>query len=122
MRIRIELCEKVACRRKRPYREPARAQQPRGRRKKGRVVIDKLNCRCGRAHFAAISSAIGNVKRNVAPPLLLFSAQNRPPCASMIVRETGKPMPIPFGLVVKKGSKTWASLSAGKALPVSLTA
>ena len=31
----------------------------------------------------------------------------------MIVREIGKPMPMPFGLVVKKESKMCASLSAG---------
>ena len=121
-RIGIALREKVARRRKRLHRKPARPQEARGRSEKGRIVIDNVNGGCGYTHPAAASSAIGNVKRNAAPPPLLFSAQSRPPCASTIVREIGRPMPIPFGLVVKNGSKTCASLSAGMPWPVSLTA
>lgn len=46
-----------------------------------------------------------------------------PPCSSMIFRVTVKPRPVPcpVGFVVKKGSKTRESFSAGIPVPVSFT-
>ena len=75
----------------------------------------------GHVRTAALSSAIGSVKRNAAPPPFLFSAHSRPLCASTIVREIARPIPMPFGLVVKNGSKIRASLSAGMPCPASPT-
>ena len=67
-----------ARRRKRPHREPARPQQPRGRGEKGRIVVDDVNGGFGRGHCAAASSAIGSVKRNAAPPLALVLCPEPP--------------------------------------------
>ncbi len=44
-----------------------------------------------------------SVKRKIVPPPGLGSTQSRPPCASMMVREIDRPMPMPSGLVVTKG-------------------
>jgi hypothetical protein len=49
--------------------------------------------------------AAGSVNLNVAPPLAFDEAHSFPPWASMIERLIGNPIPIPPGLVVKKGSK-----------------
>ena len=38
----------------------------------------------------------------------------------MMVREIDKPMPMPFGLVVKNGSKIFSSSLAGMPRPLSL--
>jgi hypothetical protein len=45
------------------------------------------------------------VTLNLAPPSGLFSAQSRPPWASTTERDTAKPIPMPFSLVVIKASK-----------------
>ena len=47
--------------------------------------------------------ATGTVKWNRLPPSGLGSTHSRPPCASMMVRHTDRPMPMPSGLVVTKG-------------------
>jgi hypothetical protein len=48
---------------------------------------------------------IGRVKLKVAPPPLLVLAHNRPPCESTMERLMANPMPLPWGLVVKKAEK-----------------
>src|ERR1700722_15600017 len=42
----------------------------------------------------------GRVKRNTLPPPTFRSPHRRPPCASTMVRQTDKPIPMPSGLVV----------------------
>src|ERR1700685_313777 len=50
----------------------------------------------------------GIVSVNFAPKSGLFSARNCPSCASIIERETAKPIPMPFSLVVTKASKIFS--------------
>jgi hypothetical protein len=61
--------------------------------------------------YAFGTETSGSLKRNVAPPPVRFSAHIRPPWASTIVRAMDKPIPMPFGFVVKNGSNTSFSLS-----------
>src|ERR1700722_6690173 len=55
----------------------------------------------------------GGERRNTAPPPVWFSAQICPLWARTMVRAMESPMPMPFFLVVKNGSKTSLSLSCG---------
>ena len=61
----------------------------------------------------------GIVKTIFAPKSGLFSARNSPSCASMIERETAKPIPMPFSFVVTKASKVWVM---GKRIAEKMTA
>jgi hypothetical protein len=54
------------------------------------------------------------MKKKVAPWSALFSAQSRPPWASMIDRLIENPIPKPSRLVVKKGWNILSSLSLVK--------
>ena len=54
--------------------------------------------------FGAYPSVHFAVKRTTAPPPLAFSAQMRPPCASMIERQIASPSPSPLHLLVTRGS------------------
>ena len=56
------------------------------------------------AHYFA--SPLGTVKWKAVPPALRGSNQMRPPCASMIVRQMERPIPIPFCFDVMKGWKS----------------
>ena len=56
---------------------------------------------------------IGNLIRNTAPAPGSFAAKICPSCASTMVRAIDNPMPMPSALVVKNGSNTSFSLSAG---------
>ena len=56
-----------------------------------------------------------------APRGSFFSAQSLPPCASMIDRLIGNPIPMPCGLVVKKGANNLSACSASIPGPVSFT-
>src|SRR5882724_2315299 len=49
-----------------------------------------------------VSAAVGKVKWNVAPRPLFAVAHKRPPCDSTMERLIANPMPLPWGLVVKK--------------------
>lgn len=49
--------------------------------------------------------------KRASPSLELFSARILPPCASMIEREIGNPIPIPASLVEKKLSKRRGSVA-----------
>src|SRR4249920_3339848 len=62
--------------------------------------------------------------RNVVPCVSSLSTEMRPPLFSMMpyTVESPKPVPLPCCLVVKKGSKIWACVSASIPQPVSLTA
>src|SRR6202008_4541637 len=55
----------------------------------------------------------GRLTEKAPPPLGRGSAQMRPRCSSTIVRAIERPTPIPCSLVVKNGSNTRASRSAG---------
>ena len=54
----------------------------------------------------SVPNAWRSVKRKVVPSWPASSNQRRPPCASMIVRDSANPMPVPSDLVVKKGLKS----------------
>ena len=59
------------------------------------------------------ASSIDN--RNVAMqpgPLFLFSSKSAPPCASAIWRERTRPIPDPWGFVVKNGTNKFALLGS----------
>src|SRR5450755_583230 len=114
------LAEKLIRRRKRLHRVSRRAQEACDRHQKRRIVIDDRYDRPGFTHNAVLST-VGNVNRNVAPSVALFSAQMRPPCASIMVRETDSPIPMPLAFVVKNGSKMSPSSTEGIPGPVSLT-
>jgi hypothetical protein len=62
------------------------------------VVVHDEDHRRGVGHVARVGGR-GRRKRNTAP-CPLFSAQIRPPCASMIDRAMASPMPMPAFLVV----------------------
>src|SRR5262249_57762101 len=58
----------------------------------------------GGACDAGHCTAVGSVIWNVAPaPSRLLARERLPPWASTIDRAMARPMPIPVGLVVKKG-------------------
>ena len=74
-RVRAALGKKFPSRPKRLHRKAARPQHSgRGGQIRGVVVHEEDS----RGH-AAPPSATGSVKRNVAPPSALFSAQSLPP-------------------------------------------
>src|SRR5262249_49851168 len=79
----------------------------------GRSVPIRFASYIWRRLHGASGGSIGNVKMNVAPRDLLFSAHNRPPCDSTIERQMANPMPIPCSFVVKKGS----NILSGKSMP-----
>ena len=54
-----------------------------------------------------------NMTRNTAPASGALTADTCPLCACTMVRAMESPMPIPSALVVKNGSNTSFSLSAG---------
>ena len=49
--------------------------------------------------------ANASVKVTVAPCVSLLAVHRQPPCDPMIERQMASPMPSPFWLVVKNGSK-----------------
>ena len=61
----------------------------------------------------------GQARQNVAPPSGLLTAQSRPPCAATIERQIVSPSPRPCSLVVKNGSNSRSTASAGMPLPQS---
>ena len=67
-----------------------------------------------------MASSTGKVNWKVAPRSGLPVAHN-PRCASIIERLSDRPMPVPWGFVVKNGSKTLSARSGGNPMPVSLT-
>jgi hypothetical protein len=52
------------------------------------------------SNYDVISGQAGTVNSKMAPWGTFAFAHNRPPCASMIERQMGSPIPKPFGLVV----------------------
>jgi len=59
------------------------------------------------------SSTFDTVNRKTAPHGTPGDAQSCPPCAVMIDRQIDSPMPMPWGLVVKKGSKMQMCIDGG---------
>src|ERR1700688_1033720 len=70
--------------------------------------------------FAVMASSTGKVNWKVAPRSGLPVA-HKPRCASIIERLSDRPMPVPWGFVVKNGSKTLSARSEGNPMPASLT-
>jgi hypothetical protein len=73
------------------------------------------------ADQAVTPGVTGTVKWKTAPRGLFGHAHKRPPCDSTILRLSGRPMPVPSGLVVKNASKMRSAPSAGSPMPESLT-
>ena len=48
-------------------------------------------------------------------------SRSEPPCSTTIFRAMASPRPVPFSLVVKKGSKIWSRLASGTPGPSSFT-
>src|SRR5262245_64523568 len=70
--------------------------------------LQRLRPRGADDGYAAGARSSSRVKRKVLPWSALRAAHRRPPWASMIERLIERPMPRPFGLVLKKGLKTSA--------------
>ena len=75
----------------------------------------------GPASCAGLAHDLFTFVQECAPPSGEFSAQSFPPCAMTIVRETDSPMPMPEGLVEKKGSKIRAITAGSMPAPESRT-
>src|SRR5205085_11403923 len=75
----------------------------------------------GSPPLVAAGSA-GRLSSKIDPRSVRLRAEIRPPCASTIVRQIASPIPMPFGLRVKKGSKTRCKSARGTPGPVSYTA
>ena len=63
----------------------------------------------------------GSVNSSTAPAGCRGDARNSPPCPSMIERHSGRPIPVPSSLVVKKVSKMRSACPASKPTPESST-
>src|SRR5260370_10396592 len=61
------------------------------------------------------------VNRKIAPHGTPGDPQSCPPCAVMIDRQIDSPMPMPWGLVVKNGSKMRSAVAGSSPGPVSAT-
>src|SRR3989442_7497530 len=98
-----------------------RFQQPLdGRTHSGIVINDEhRGCACGYHSFA--STLVGRVKQKLAPRGELSAAHKRPPCDSTMERLMRSPMPVPWGLVVKKALKICAACCRGSPTPLSVT-
>ena len=90
----------------------ARAKQPGEGVADGLVVVDDMG---DGAHAA------GSVKRKMLPPGGLASTHMRPLWDSTIERQILSPMPMPSGLVEKKGSNSLSVASWAMPLPRSVT-
>src|SRR5262245_40733445 len=69
--------------------------------------------------FSQFDPSRGNVTSNFAPPAILSETVIFPPFRSTNFFVSDKPMPVPSGLVVKKGEKILSLLSTGIPSPVS---
>jgi len=79
---------------------------PRGRLEIGHVLASRF------AGGASSDCTAGRLNRNIAPGAPFApSAHTLPPCASMMVRQTASPIPMPPGLVVKNASNSRLALS-----------
>src|SRR4051794_31507680 len=85
-------------------------QQPNDGFPKVCVVVDDIYCRTV-CHAESPPFARGRQKRKTAPPASPFPPQIEPLCASMIVRHSDNPTPMPSSFVVKKASKTRSRFS-----------
>ncbi len=73
-------------------------------------------------NYCEAAPCVGNKMENRAPfPLARLRAEICPPCASMIERQIGSPMPMPVDFVVKKLSNKCCSASFEMPGPVSST-
>src|SRR3954465_15245142 len=117
-RLAGELREQFSARGVARHLVASRGEQARQRARIRAIVVDHADDRL--AHPPA--AATGSVKRKVAPESRLFCAHSRPPCASVMVRETARPMPRPFALVVTKGSNTRGRMAGAMPWPESATA
>ena len=85
-----------------PHLEAAGLEREADRAAHRFIVVDNMNeTRFLTAHFFA--SPLGTVKWKAVPPVVRGSNQMRPPCASMIVRQIERPIPMPFCFDVMNG-------------------
>src|SRR5215208_3748157 len=93
-------------------------QQPNDGFPKICVVVDDIYC-SPICHGECPPFARGRQKRKTAPPASPFPPQIEPLCASMIVRHSDNPTPMPSSFVVKKGSKIRSTFSLAMPAPES---
>jgi hypothetical protein len=67
------------------------------------------------------ASPLGKVKWKAVPPFVPGSNHMRPPCASTIVLQIDRPMPIPLCFEVTNGWKSWGEMDSLIPEPVSST-
>src|SRR5262245_468522 len=114
--------EELASGRERLHPVAIRSQQSRQAATDRQVVIDHENGGLALRHAGpprSESLAMGRSNSTVAPRWRLLNTRTTPPWASMIERAIESPMPIPAGLVVKKGSKTTFWVPSRKPVPES---
>ena len=118
--IRTLALDELGCRSKRSHGETGRVEQIRNGVANQGIVVDHEHDAVRIAH--SLGAVTGKAKWNTAPRGWFLAAHSRPPCASMIDRQIGSPIPIPCGLVVKKGANNRsACLPASIPGPVSST-
>src|SRR5258708_9764344 len=108
-RRRVEVLEERLRGFERAAGKAVRLEQPRERVAQRLLVVDDVD-----------HGATGSHRWN-ATPSSMRSNQSRPPCACTMVWQIERPMPIPSGLVVKKGAKTFSESSAAMPAPKSRT-
>src|SRR5579883_307606 len=102
------------------YLVAGRAQLASDRRPERGIVVDDVDGSSGHVALPLSAETRGRLRLKTAPPPGRCSAQMRPWWASTIVRAIDSPMPMPCSLVVKNGSNTRASPSAGIPWPKSM--
>src|SRR4029453_19023788 len=102
------------------YGQPDGPEQAREGVPDGGIIIPHKHPRRCLTHPLP-SAPVGRVKRKVAPYSSLGMAQSWPPCASTMARLIRNPMPMPPGLVEKKGSNICSPPPPPHPMPESCT-
>src|ERR1700687_1102102 len=85
------------------------------------IVINEEQRGSGCGLHPSASALVGRVKQKLAPRGELLAAHKRPPCDSIMVRLMRSPMPVTWGLVVKKALKICSACCEGRPTPLSVT-
>src|SRR5690606_33170148 len=117
---RVECREEFLRRGDRRRRYAHRLQQQPDRGAHARVVVDHEYGGCPLLHDVA--SAAGRASTKRAPRGGQGSWRSEPPCACAMVWLIGRPRPVPWRLVLRKGSNRRAATSGSTPAPLSHTA
>src|SRR5437588_839038 len=119
--VRPDMAKEFLRRRERFASQSGRLHQPLDGRPNTGIVVNDEHCGSISGRHSLPSILVARVKQKVAPHGKLSVAHNRPPCDSIIERLIRRPMPVPWGLVVKNALKIWSACCGGRPTPVSLT-